>query len=105
MPNLIDEQAIEYVCGHIGDARLSACGGGPLGSRAEGLKADPDHLVGTEIDWRLNRTVATRPTVGVMTARRPGNRHLNGREQDRNRCGGADVLAAQASLDIPDLVA
>ena len=27
MPDLIDKQTIEHVCGHIGDARLSAFGG------------------------------------------------------------------------------
>lgn len=105
MPDLIDKQAIEHVCGHIGDTRLSACSGRPLGSRAERLKANHDHLIGAEIDCRLDRAVETRPTVRVMTAGGPGYRHLHGREQDRNRCGGADVLAAQASLDIPDLVA
>jgi len=86
MPDLIDKQTIEHVCGHVGDAWLSACGGGPLRSRAERLKADHDHLVGTEIDCGLDRTVETRPTVRVMTARSPRDRHFYGREQDRNRC-------------------
>ena len=105
MRDLVDKQAVEDVCGHVSDARLSMGGGGLLGSPAERFEADYDHLVGTEIDGRLDRAVEPRPTVGVMTARGAWGCDLDCRERDRNRCRGADVLAAQASLDIPDLVA
>src|ERR1700729_1287619 len=99
MRDLIDQQAIEDVCGHVGDARRSACGGGRLWSTAKRFESNPDHLVGTEGDRRLDRAVETGPTVGVMTPRRPRGRDLDGREKDRNRGGGADVLAAKSSLD------